>query len=318
MKKIITVLLVLTMIFSFAACGGGESEPEEVVTPLAVGEKHNIEGYAEFSLFKIQTTTTITGSVDTTYSYNAEDGTKYVDLVLDIKNLSDAAVPCDELVSVTATNESGASYTCSTFVAESMDGTSVDAYEEINPLASTRLHCATAVNEDEQKVTLSLNVKEQKYTYDYILTEVVRDAATIAKGDIIEEEDFAKLEFKGAMYTDDLLPSNTSGFYTHYEVEDSNNTYLAVEMNLTSYQSSARDLESFVGVKATYMDKYSYTGFIVVEESDKTGFDSYAELAPLTESRAFVLIEVPETVTENDALIEVSFAGKEYLYAFSE
>lgn len=318
-KKLLSIMLVIAMVLSFAACGGegGSSEPEKTATPLVIGEKHTIEGYAEFSLFKIQTTEKIEASVDSTFSYNASDGNKYVDLVLDITNLGAETIEAESIVSVTATNASGGNYTCSTFIAESGNGTEIDAYATINPLASTRLHCATSVNNAEEAVQLTLTVNGQEYTYDYICSEIVRDAKTIAKGDVLEEEDFAKLEFKGAMYTDDLMPSNTSGFYTHYQVDSSENTYLVVKMNLTNYQSSGRNLESFVGVKATYMDKYTYDGFMVVEESDKAGFDSYCDLSPLAEHKAFVLIEVPKTVTENDAVIELSFAGQEYLYAYA-
>ena len=315
MKKILTICLILVMILSITACGGDAGKE---AVKLALGETYTVEGYAEFSLFKIQTTKEITASVDSTFSYEAEGGNKYVDLILDIKNIGDVAVSCDDIVSVSATNESGATYTCSTYLVESKDGTNIDSYTDIKPLESTRLHCATSVKDDEKSLSLTLNVNGEEYTYDYILTEVVRNAETITTGQVIESESFAKLVFNGVTYTDDLMPSNTSGFYTHYPVDDSNNTYLAINLKLTNYQSSARELESFVGAKATYMDKYSYTGFIVVEEGDKTGFDSYADLSPLTEYNAYILIEVPKTVIENDALVELSFAGNEYLYAFAK
>ena len=319
MKKLLSLIMVIAMVLSLASCGGGgSSEPAKTATPLVIGEKHTIEGFAEFTLFKIQTTDKIGASVDSSYSYASSDGTKYVDLVLDITNLGAETIEAEDIVSVTATNATGGNYTCSTFISENASGTEIDAYASINPLASTRLHCATSVSDSEEAVKLTLTVNGQEYTYDYICSEIVRDAKTIAKGDVLEKEDFAKLEFKGAMYTDDLMPSNTSGYYSHYQVDSSDNTYLVVKMNLTNYQSSGRNLESFVGVKATYMDKYTYDGFMVVEESDKTGFDSYCDLSPLAEYKAFVLIEVPKTVTENDAVIELAFAGQEYLYSYAQ
>lgn len=320
-KKTIGIMLMFLLALTTVACGetqDGNTSLTKSATALKVGEKYTVDGYAEFELYKIQTTNEVTGSVDSTTVYTAPDGSEYVDMILEITNISPDAINSENFVSVKATSTTGTNYTCDTFIVEEGNGTSIDSYTDIPPLTKVKLHCATEVNPNEDQVTLKLDVKGEKYTYDYILTDTVRDAKTIKKGDVLEEDDFAKLELKGAEYTDDLMPSNTSGFYNHYPISNTDNTYLVVKFKITNLQSSARDVDSFIGVKAIYKDKYSYTGSVVEEEKDGTGFSSYEDLSPLSEYKLFAMIEVPKSIIDNDAVIEISFGGKEYLYSYSK
>lgn len=125
----------------------------------------------------------------------------------------------------------------------------------------------------------------------------------------IESEDYEVMTFKGIEYTTDLLPSNTNGFYTHYEVNDSENTYLVVKYDIKNLQGSVKDAETFVGVKAVYMDKYTYSGF-VVEEPDGTGFNSYDSIKPLSKASCYCLIEIPKSVADNQVNLEIALLRK--------
>lgn len=120
--------------------------------------------------------------------------------------------------------------------------------------------------------------------------------------------------FNGIEYTDDLLPSNTSGAYSHYDIDNSSNTYLVAKFDITNYMSSEKDCDTFIGIKALYLDKYTYTGFVVVEDDDGKGFSSYEDISPLSTRHFYYLIEVPKTVVENDVTLTISFNGKEYTY----
>ena len=44
----------------------------------------------------------------------------------------------------------------------------------------------------------------------------------------------------------------------------------------------------------TYMDKYHYDGFVVVEDEDGRGFDTYEDITPLSTRHFYYLIEVPK------------------------
>lgn len=135
-------------------------------------------------------------------------------------------------------------------------------------------------------------------------------------GSVLESDDFAKIIFNGIEYTQDVLPSNTSGSYRHYEIDNKDNTYLVVKMDITNYQDTSKRCDTFVGVKAEYMDKYTYTGFVVVQDSDEKGFSAYESISPLSEREFYYLIEVPKSVIENELEVKISFDGKEYSYYY--
>lgn len=323
MKKIISLLLVGVMIFSLSACGdsGKKSDEEKKkafkATELVVGESHSVEEYADFSLFKIVTTKKVTGSMgDNIYYNNDADGEVYVDLILDLQNTSAENISTDELLELTAEGVNGTEYAAKLYAIETNEGTCVSAYEDITPLTTVRLHCAVSVPETETALQLLLKVENKKFSYDYTLGEMVRNAQTLTVGKEIMADDYAALTLKKVFYTEKLEPTDTSSFYTYYDVDNAENTYLVVNYALTNYQSTDKEADSFASVKARYMDKYEYDGFVVVEDSDKQGFNNFAGIGPLEKGNVFCLIEVPKTVVTNDVELTFVFHGQEYVYTY--
>lgn len=328
MRKILSTILVMALCLSLCACGSSSSSndnsgageqggvKEEKATTLLLDNANQVENYADFTLFKVQTTKEVRASLDGVglYYENQNSGETYVDIILDITNKGASTISSDDIVVASAENASGTKYNSCLYVVETNNGTSVSQYENINPLTTVRLHCAISVPETETALTLKLNVNGKNYEYGYSMGKVESSAKALVVGTPIEEADFANMTFTGITYTDDLLPKNTSGAYRHYAVENASNTYLVVKFDITNLQSSDKDCDSFVGVKATYMDKYTYTGFVVVEDEDEKGFSSYEDISPLSTRHFYYLIEIPKTVTENDVTITVSFNGKEYVY----
>lgn len=201
---------------------------------------------------------------------------------------------------------------------ETDNGEDVSAYESIAPLSTVRFHCAISVPTSETDLALSFMIGDQNYIYEYKMSEVVSNFETLNIGDEIGSEEFATILFNGIQYTDDLLPSNTSGLYTHYQIDGTDNTYLVICFDLTNFQSSTKDAGTFIGIKAKYMDKYEYTGRIVTEDEDGAGFgSSYEGIDPLTTRKCYYLIEVPKLVIENEVELTISFDGKEYMYVGS-
>lgn len=322
-KKVLAIVLCLCMLMALAACGGNtgegntdDSKKEETKAELVVSAKNTVENYADFTLFKIETAKKVTASVGGGIYYeNKNSGETYVDMVLDITNTSAAAIQSGDIVAVSAKSATGTEYPCNLYAVETNNATYLSQYESIAPLTTVRLHCAVSVPESETEFTLKLTVNGSEYSYDYKVGDAVNSAKEIKAGDTVEEADFATMLFKGIEYTDDLLPSNTSGSYRHYNVDNSANTYLVVKFDITNYSANDKKCDTFAGVKATYMDKYTYTGFVVVENEDGKGFSSYESVSPLTTRNFYCLIEVPKTVSSNPVTLTISFNGNEYTFA---
>lgn len=319
MKKMIAFLLALGLCVSLCACGGGKkqsnSHSQTPPTELVLGQTNMVSDYAEFTLFKVTTGKKIYASVGQKLGLeNNNSGETFVDMILDWTNLGTQTVSSEDVAVISAVNASGTKYSRSLYAVETNNSTYMSQYEAIAPLSTVRLHCAVAVPENESELTLQLNVNGHKYALTYSLGQVVRNAEALKPGDTVEMSDFATMVFHGVEYTDDVLPSNTSGSYRHYEIDDPANTYLVVKFDITNYMTNARDCDTFVGVKALYMGKYTYTGFVVVEKEDGKGFDAYDNIMPLSMRHLYYLIKVPKTVMESDLELTISFNGKEYIY----
>ena len=281
---------------------------------IEVNKTYEDADYANFKVIKIVSAEKITGSMGSSISYTPSDGNIYIDVVMDYTNNTSNTIACDELITFKATKADGTMYDNASFFVETDNGTSITSYTDVAPLATVRLHCALSVPKGEGQYTLSLDVDGQMYGYEYTLNQVVNNAKAIKINDVLENEDIAKAVFKSVKFTTDLLPSNTSGYYNHYPVDNAANTYLVVRFDITNNQTSARDCEEFVNVTATFMDKYTYTGFVVVEDTDGKGFSSYEDIDPLSTRKLYCLIEVPKTVAESNYELTISFAGEEYSY----
>lgn len=321
MRKLISLILSAVLCLFLCACGdntntgGTGANNAKSSNELTLGNQNTVDDYADFTLFKVVTAKKITASIaGDIYYENNNSGETYVDIIVDYTNTSAEAVSSQDAVVASAKGSNGTGYTNCLYAVETNNATYLSQYESIASLSTVRLHCAISVPESETELALKLVVKGNTYNYNYSLGDTDSSAKEIKVGDAVENPDYATLLFNGIAYTDDLLPSNTSGFYTHYQVDNSSNTYLVVKFDITNYSSSSKDCDTFVGVKALYMDKYTYTGFAVAEESDGAGFSSYESISPLSTAHLYYLIEVPKTLTENNVTLMISFDGQEYTY----
>lgn len=283
-------------------------------TPITLGVKNSVANYADFTLAKITTAKTVLAPMGTTGFENRETGKTYIDVIFEWTNTGAENVRCDEFFTITATNTAGIAFEGKIYTIETNEGAYLSQYRNITPMSTERLHCAISVPEAETSLTLTMDVNGEMFSYVYTLGTTVTNAKALQVGETVEIADFATFTFKGISYTDDVVPSNTSGAYTHYPVENADNTYLVVDFELTNYTATARLCDEFFGIKATYEDKYTYSGDMIVEKPNGTGFSSFEGLAPLVKRHALYLIEVPKTVAANEVSLTIYCLGQEFTY----
>ena len=295
-----------------------ENDTSDVVETLALGQEYSVPDYADFTLEKIITSKKIEASMDSQIYYeNPTSGETYVDIVLKLTNTSTVSISSDDVLTASAAASDGHKYSASLFAIETNDNTRMSRYESIAPLSTTMLHCAISVPENAGELTLQLTMNGCNFTCPYTMSSQIVEKEPLTIGQPIEAPDYATLQLQNVTYTDELLPSDTSSTYTYYEVDNASSTYLAVYFNITNLQGTAKDADSFVSVKAVYQDKYTYTGFVVTEDTDGRGFRAYADLDPLTERTVILLIEVPKSVTDSPAELDIRFNGTNYSYTFA-
>ena len=306
MKKVVLSVLIVIMCVMLCACTAG--------VELSLDTKYTVKNHITFNLHKIYTTNKVTASIPGSSYYSSDDGEVYVDVILDVVNISTDDMDCDEIVDVSATNSRKAELDDCHYAVETKNNTDLSSSRDILPLASARLHCMLSVPETETSVTIKIKAGNEEFFYDYNIGETVVNAAAINVGATLDNSEYAKLQFNGIEFKDKVLPQDTSSAYRYYEVDDESNTYLVVSFDITNYMADDVDCDKIVGVRALFDDKYNYTGFVVVEEEDKRGFSQYDEISPLTTRRLYCLIEVPDIITDTELSLSISFDKGEYVY----
>lgn len=321
MKRLLALLLAAVLAVALNACAAAPEEPPEEETPelpeaaaLELDTPYQIPDYADFSLVSIATTGKVQASMGGAY-YESDDGTPYVDVVLDVVNTGTAALDCQDLLVLTAVTTDGIEYPGSLYCVEKENMTSISAAESIPPQASVRFHAAAAVPVSVKELDLLLNVNGDLFSRSYQTGTEIKNTIELHPGDVAENKEYASMEFVGYEFTEDLLPSDTSHSYRHFQVENPESVYLALQYNVTNFQSTKKDIESFLNVRAVFGGKYQYDGFLIREDDDGRSFSSYAGIAPLATAKLFCLIEVPKAAAEQPFTVSTVFDKQEYVFS---
>lgn len=346
-KKILAVLCMVGLCSQLAACGGStgtaaadsasvdatgaSAETSQVygdegdtvdsgtvdtedATQVSVGTDYSAAGDIEFSLFKIVTSDKL-GTVSGSGSYyEADNGTNYVDVVLTLMNNGTEELSVREIEAFFITDD-GTRYDDKLVASEERDDYIVQ-YGEIKPLSTEKVHIGYRLPTNVTGGNAFFQINGDLFVVAYNAEEEVSNASEIAFGQEIKVEDVASFELLSIKYTADVLPPNTSGFYTHYAVDDpSNDVYYVVYCNLTNDSASDIMSDDMISIRAIFDDKYEYTPIMALEEKDGTGFDyaNITSISPMETRKAVFMFEVPKKTQEMSGKLSIYFYGNEYI-----
>lgn len=180
------------------------------------------------------------------------------------------------------------------------------------------------IKEQEQKIkelereNIELKLKDAEALEE---TEVKADAdeegdiGAIKIGDTITT-DRMEIIIKGVELTYDVLPDDTSGFYTHYPA-DSGNVYIHIDTDVKNLQKQNLKCDDIMAVKADYNNGFNYDSRTVPEDAS-SGF-TYANITtikPLETLGVRFLIECPQEVEETDNPLSLFFKADKQEYKY--
>lgn len=116
-----------------------------------------------------------------------------------------------------------------------------------------------------------------------------------------------------------ILPPNTSGYYSYYEVKTSNSTFLDVVITVKNLDTITKSVDDLVSISILYDNNYTYNSSPIVVDSD--GGFTYAIISgvqPLLSKEAHYLFTVPmEVQNSSKSLIIIFYVGdKEFQYQY--
>lgn len=138
----------------------------------------------------------------------------------------------------------------------------------------------------------------------------------ITKGSKINAGGF-DINFNKFEFSYDVLPKNTSSFYTHYEA-DKGKVYYHIAMDLKNNNKQNIGGDKILEAELVYKDDYKYQGFVVLDKTDDSGFDyaNITSIKPLEKRGIRILFDLPEEIeTSKDSVeINIKIDGKIYKY----
>lgn len=127
---------------------------------------------------------------------------------------------------------------------------------------------------------------------------------------------FAEIKIKKIEFSYDILPDNTSGYYTHYPAEKGK-VYIHIDTDVKNIQKQPLEVDNILKVEADYNGGFTYTGGAVAEDSS-LGF-RYANITsidPLSKLGVRYMIDCPQEVEESKDSLILTFTidNEEYEY----
>lgn len=283
-------------------------------TTIVIGSSYSTSKDLELSIFKITTSNKLQCISGQGPYYEADSGKNYVDIVLNVANNGNADLtPRDDIIAYFISSD-GTQYDDVLIAVETSDDR-IDQWGEINPLSTKKVHIGYKLPTNLQEGTGYIQFGDDLFSVVYDANVEISSKISISINQEIEIEDVASVKLLDTKYTADVLPPNTSGYYTHYPVDDpSNDIYFVVYCDLTNISTSAIGADDMISIKAIFDGKYEYNANMALEEKDGTGFDyaSITSIAPLETRKGVFMFEVPKKVQDMSFELSIYFYGNEY------
>lgn len=115
---------------------------------------------------------------------------------------------------------------------------------------------------------------------------------------VTKDEEYA-LTVKGSKIKKVIEPPNTSGYYSYYEAS-AGHQYLEITYNYKNLTTSDVRADKISSIKIKYNNKYEYSGFSVIEDSDGDfTYSNITSIPALSTGKMHYLIEIPDEVAKD-------------------
>lgn len=138
-------------------------------------------------------------------------------------------------------------------------------------------------------------------------------------GDTITGKD-VEINIESAQFSQDVEPPIKNMYYTHYQVDNSDNTYLYIILNCKNISTIDLSASSVANVTTTYNKDYNYSSFSTIPD-DTLGFtySNITSIKPLTSQKIYYLMEMPKSIAEEtDTPIDINIKvdNKTFVYKY--
>jgi hypothetical protein len=169
-----------------------------------------------------------------------------------------------------------------------------------------------ALNLSNVIVENGVNTAEKgTYFVKYVLTDASGNKGTasiqvevsdkpLAFGELINSDSVAEMTVDSATFRDKVKPTNPSGYYSYYQIKESDKTYLDVKGTFKNLGTTSLEAEDVFNMTLIYHDKYEYNCFTVIDA--KGDLETWYFVDPLETVKYRSLFDVPCEVMDSSLL----------------
>ena len=145
-----------------------------------------------------------------------------------------------------------------------------------------------------------------------------KKATVLEANQVVTKEGSYELSVTGFDIAKKILPPDTSGAYSYYEVKTDGHQYLDLKIDYKNLEASGISADEAASAKIKYAGKYEYTSFSVIEDGDGDfTYSNITEIAPLTVGKMHYLFDIPDEVANGTDSIVATISVKGNTYEFS-
>ncbi len=282
----------------------------EPITPGTASKGTN----TEINLYKVKTAKEYIPLFAKGNIYGAQAGNKklFVDSMINVTNIGQKEIEVKTMSSLfVATN--GYRYDGSDPGAE--DEPNLNTYDaKIEPGSTTLVHFGIEIPEGVTEGKVYINIDGKLYCYDYDANKDISCKTDITSGTEIKEDGFGSFKLTETKWTTKVLPPNSAGSHSYFEVSESNDVFYVVYCDFTNLTGSPVESEEFIHLIAKFDGKEEARPGIYLLNSEMDGYDIGGEIGSQETKSAIFLVEIPKTYQDKNVELEFYFNGNEYDY----
>ena len=147
---------------------------------------------------------------------------------------------------------------------------------------------------------------------------VSKKNGAVENGEVISIDNVCEFYVDYSSITAKVMPPQPGSWYSYYEADDGK-VYVDFCIAYKNCKSTNVGADEVISAKLTYADKYSYTGFSIIEEESRTDFtySNITSIAPLSTEYVHYLFEVPEEVENSGKSVEITFTISSHTYTYT-
>lgn len=159
-------------------------------------------------------------------------------------------------------------------------------------------------NSSETTITTNSKTSDGSITTSKNNEQPKNDTVKLNLNETVTKDNKYELTVLGINFAKTILPPNTNSFYTYYEAKTDGHQYLEVKYNYKNLGESNVRADNIASMTIKYDNKYEYTGFCVIEDTDNDfTYANITNVAPLTTGKLHYLFDIPDEVANGEGSI---------------